>query len=61
VNEPIYRWECTICGASGNSDSSHLARRTVNAHAATAHPAGPAHPNGQADRLATEPRSRRSS
>jgi hypothetical protein len=39
VNEPIYRWECPICGASGESESSELARRTVNAHMATAHPA----------------------
>jgi hypothetical protein len=46
VNEPIYRWECTICGASGESESSELARRTVNAHVATAHPA---------DQPATEP------
>jgi hypothetical protein len=52
VNEPIYRWECTICGASGESESSELARRTVNAHVAASHPA---------DRPATEPKARRSS
>jgi hypothetical protein len=40
VNEPIYRWECTICDASGVSESSEMARRTVNAHVATAHPSG---------------------
>jgi hypothetical protein len=61
VNEPIYRWECTICGASGESESSELARRTVNAHVATAHPTGSARPAGPADRTATEPGSRRSS
>jgi hypothetical protein len=40
VNEPIYRWECTICGASGVSESSEMARYTVNAHVAVAHPGG---------------------
>jgi hypothetical protein len=50
VNEPTYRWECTICGASGESESSELARRTMNAHVAAAHPA---------DQPASEPGSKR--
>jgi hypothetical protein len=53
VNEPIYRWECTICDASGESESSEQARRTVNAHVALVHPADPA------DRPATEPGAKR--
>jgi hypothetical protein len=51
VNEPIYRWECTICDASGVSESSEMARLTVNTHVAVAHPddAGdrPAEPRSQ--------------
>jgi hypothetical protein len=38
VNEPIYRWECTICDASGVSESSEMARLTVDTHVAVAHP-----------------------
>jgi hypothetical protein len=53
VNEPIYRWECTICDASGASESSEMARLTVNTHIAVAHPADPA------DGRAGEPRSQR--
>jgi hypothetical protein len=37
VGEPIYRWECTICGAAGEAESSEMARLTVNAHVAVAH------------------------
>ncbi len=53
MTEPIYRWECTICGVSGESASSELARRAVNAHVAAAHA------TDHADRPATDPGSRR--
>jgi hypothetical protein len=39
VNEPIYRWECTFCGVAGVSESSEMARLTIDAHLAVAHPA----------------------
>jgi hypothetical protein len=45
VNEPIYRWECTICDASGVAESSEMARLTVTAHVAVAHPANPPNPH----------------
>jgi hypothetical protein len=38
VNEPIYRWECTFCDAAGVSESSEMARLTIDAHVAVAHP-----------------------
>jgi hypothetical protein len=38
VNEPIYRWECTFCDAAGVSESSEMARLTIDAHLAVAHP-----------------------
>lgn len=38
MNEPIYRWECTFCDAAGVSESSEMARLTVDAHVAVAHP-----------------------
>jgi hypothetical protein len=38
VNEPIYRWKCTICDAAGVAESSEMARLTVDAHVAVAHP-----------------------
>jgi hypothetical protein len=39
VNEPIYRWQCTICDAAGVSETSELARQTVDTHVAVAHAA----------------------
>ena len=39
MNEPIYRWECTICEAAGEAESSELARRAIDAHVALVHPA----------------------
>jgi hypothetical protein len=38
VNEPIYRWECSFCGAAGAAESSEMARLTIDAHLAVAHP-----------------------
>jgi hypothetical protein len=38
VNEPIYRWECSFCDAAGVSESSEMARLTIDAHLAVAHP-----------------------
>jgi hypothetical protein len=38
VNEPIYRWECSFCQAAGVAESSEMARLTVDAHLAVAHP-----------------------
>jgi hypothetical protein len=38
VNEPIYRWECTFCDAAGVSESSEMARLTIDAHVDVAHP-----------------------
>ena len=53
MNEPIYRWECTICEASGVSESSEMARLTVDTHVAVAHP------NETPDDRFPEPRSQR--
>jgi hypothetical protein len=49
VNEPIFRWECTICDAEGDAESSEMARLTIDAHVAVAHPAD------TATRRSTEP------
>lgn len=38
MNEPIYRWECSFCDAAGVSESSEMARLTVDAHVTVAHP-----------------------
>ncbi len=38
MNEPIYRWECTICDAAGVAESSEMARLAVDTHVAVAHP-----------------------
>jgi hypothetical protein len=53
VNEPIYRWECTFCDAAGVSESSEMARLTVDAHVAVAHP------EHARERRASEPGSER--
>lgn len=41
MTEPVYRWECTICGASGVVDASEQARLMINRHVAAAHPDAP--------------------
>ncbi len=56
MNEPIYRWECTVCGASGESESSGMARRALNAHLALVHAGA-----DTAQRSGTDPGSTRSS
>lgn len=56
MNEPIYRWECTLCDASGVVQSSEMARLMVNRHVAEAHPDHLDHP---AARSSTEAASKR--
>lgn len=53
MNEPIYRWECTICDASGVSETSEMARITVDAHVAVVHA------TDASEHRATEPGSQR--
>ena len=48
MSEPIYRWECTLCDAAGVSESSEMARLTIDAHLAVAHP-GQAHERRSTD------------
>ena len=55
MGEPIYRWECTICDAAGEAESSEMARLTVNAHVAVAHA------TGATERPSTESGSQRTS
>lgn len=35
--EPIYRWVCTFCDASGNAESSEMARLAVDVHVSLFH------------------------
>ena len=35
--EPIYRWVCTACDASGVAENSELARLAVDLHVAVEH------------------------
>ncbi len=35
--EPIYRWVCTYCDASGEAESSEMARLAVDTHVSLFH------------------------
>jgi hypothetical protein len=37
MGEPIYRWVCTYCDASGTSENSEMARLAVDVHVSMFH------------------------
>jgi hypothetical protein len=38
MKEPIYRWECTLCGISDEAESPEMARLNIDLHVQLAHP-----------------------
>jgi hypothetical protein len=37
MGEPIFRWVCTFCDASGEAESSEMARLAVESHVSMFH------------------------
>ena len=59
MGEPIFRWVCTFCDASGEAESSEMARLAVESHVSMFH--SPARESETGHGIAHDPENSRTS